>query len=261
MTVTLSSSIETTLETIQRRWGSGAIFMADKVAGARRAGSAAAVADAAAWHPALAPLAPYIHPGQIIEISGASNSGKSSLALALLATLLPAHGIAAYIDGPGAFYPPSAAATGLDQSRLWIARLDEWRAMLALTETLLDSTVVDVVLLDLVGRRELLTSGQLRRLQSAAAAHGATLLLLTTQPTHPHTHRALDYGATVRLVVRRLEPLWEQLGPQRLLNGYKLQVEVARAPGKPPAQSLALTLGATPHGAIAGYSTPLLHHL
>jgi hypothetical protein len=102
--------------------------------------------------------------------------------------------------------------------------------------------VIDVALLDLVGRRETFTGGQLRRLQLAAAGHGATLLVLTTQSARP-LHRALDYGASVRLLVRRRELLWEYLGTQRLLNGYKLHVEVARAPGKSYVRPLDLTVG------------------
>ncbi len=260
MSAALSVSIQPTIDEIQRRWGNGAIFKAGKAAGSRANSSQAAV-GIAGWNLMLAPLARYVHHGQIVEISGAAHSGKSSLALALLATLLPANGLAAYIDGTGTFYPPSAAGIGLDLSRLWVARLYEWRAMLALTETLLRSEVIDVVLLDLVGRRELLTSGQLRRLHSAAAAHGATLLVLTTQPANPASQRALDYGANVRLMVRRVEPLWEQLGAQRLLNGYRLQVEVARAPGKPHLQALEVALGAPRRGTIAGCSSSPFRYL
>ena len=202
----------------------------------------------------LAPLGAYLQPGQLVEISGAPGSGKSGLALTLLAALMRRsapvphsstdtwHGLAAYVDTPHTFYPPSAAAMGLDLRRLWVVRLDAWRATLAATEALLGSGVLDVVLWDLVGCRATLSSGQLQRLRKVAAAQGTTLLLLTSE-TARTAQRPLDYWAHVRLVIRRREILWEQLGEQQVLGGSRLHIDVARAPGKPPAQPVELWIG------------------
>jgi RecA/RadA recombinase len=203
----------------------------------------------------LAPLGAFLQPGQLVEITGAPGSGKSGLALMLLAALMQQtaptlhassvdvrRGLAAYVDTPRTFYPPSAAAMGIDLSRLWIVRLEAWRDTLAATEALLGSGLLDVVLWDLVGCRAMLTSGQLRRLRKVAADQGTTLLLLTSESVRP-SGRALDYWAHVRLVVRRRELLWEQLGEQQLVGGYTLQIDVARAPGKPPTQPVELRIG------------------
>jgi hypothetical protein len=139
METTLSTSLQAVLQDIRSRWGGRAIFVAGNEHETRLAPPACHATRSTRWHPVLAPLAPYVQPGQIVEISGAPGSGKSSLALALLAALLPARGIAAYIDISGAFYPPSAAASGVDLSRLWVVRLQEWPALLAASESLLDS--------------------------------------------------------------------------------------------------------------------------
>ena len=254
-----STSIQPIVETIRSRWGDDALFLGAESARDQLVAAPDAPVDTS-QHALLAPLAAHLRRGQLVEITGAPGSGKTSLAMALLAALLPAHGLATYVDTPRTFYPPSAAAIGLDLSRLWIARLHDWQATLAATEMLLDSGVVDVVLWDLVGSRETLSSGQLRRLRMAAVRHDATLLVLTTQPDRPGC-RALDSGATVRLRVRRQALLWEEWGAQRVLDGYQLQIEIGRAPGKPHASPIDLMLGgqrsAARCGRVRGARPPL----
>lgn len=237
-------AIQTLLTTIRQRWGDGAMVRARNL-DTRAPGTALVPAEAARAHPLLALLRPYLRPGELVEISGGAHSGKSSLALALLAALLHAAGgeagLAAYVDTPSTFYPPSAAATGIDLRRLWVVRLQDWPVHLAAVDLLLRSGALDVVLWDLVGQHRMPTGAQLQRLRMAAHVQGTTLLLLTRQPVRPG-YRALDYGATLRLVVHRTERLWEQLGAERLLAGYRLEIAVARARGKPALRPIRLTL-------------------
>ena len=242
-------AIQTLLTTVRERWGDGAMVRARNLDTVAR-DTALVPAETAHAHPLLAPLRAYLRPGEIVEISGGAHSGKSSLALALLAALLQAaggeSGLAAYVDTPRTFYPPSAAATGIDLRLLWVVRLRDWQAHLSAVDLLLRSGVFDAVLWDLVGQHRTLTGAHLQRLRMAAHAQGTTLLLLTRQPARPG-YRALDYGATLRLVVHRTERVWEQLGAERLLAGYRLEIAIARARGKPYLQPIKLTLpGSSP---------------
>jgi len=248
MQMTSQASVQGLMQAMRQRWGDAIAWTGHRE---RRAEEGIPALSSTP----LAPLGAYLQPGQLVEITGAPGSGKSGLALMLLAALIQPtaptlqasstdvrRGLAAYIDTPRTFYPPSAAAMGIDLRHLWIVRLEAWRDTLAATEALLGAGLLDVVLWDLVGCRATPTSGQLQRLRKAAAQQGTTLLLLTSEPARP-SQRALDYWAHVRLVVRRRELLWEQLGEQRLVGGYTLQIDVVRAPGKPPTQPVELRIG------------------
>jgi hypothetical protein len=133
-------AIQTLLTNVRQRWGDGAMILARNL-DSPAPGTSLVPAETARAHPLLAPLRAYLRPGEIVEISGGAHSGKSSLALALLAALLQASGgeagLAAYVDTPHTFYPPSAAATGIDLGRLWVVRLGDWDAHLAAVELLL----------------------------------------------------------------------------------------------------------------------------
>ncbi len=248
MQTTSPASVQGLIQALRQRWG-------DAIAWTGHRESSAEKGIPPLSSTQLAPLGAFLQPGQLVEITGAPGSGKSGLALMLLAALMQRtaptlhaspvdvrRGLAAYVDTPRTFYPPSAAAMGIDLSHLWIVRLAAWRDTLVATEALLGSGLLDVVLWDLVGCRATPTSAQLQRLRKAAAHQGTTLLLLTSEPARP-SERALDYWAHVRLVVRRRELFWEQLGEQRLVGGYTLQIDVARAPGKPPTHPVELRIG------------------
>ncbi len=230
-------SVDSVLQSIHHRWGRHAVFVASEAEDKR--GSLVSQPEPSPIHSTLlAPVGKYIQPGQLVEISGGASSGKTSVALGLLADRVADDGLAAYVDSSQTFYPPGAAANGIDLRRLWVVRLQAWHDTLGAVEALLQSGVIDAVLWDLVGCHKELTGAQLQRLRLAAARHGSTLLLLTTLPTHSGS-RALDYTASVRLLVHRHAFHWEQLGMQRVLQGYRLRVEFARVPGKqfvPPAE-------------------------
>ncbi len=236
-----TTPVQTVLETIRRRWGSGALVRGNEATGSRTL--IPSIADRQQGVPEqLAPLRAYLRRGQIVEISGGPSSGKTALAQALLGLLAGPSGLSAMIDSAGTFYPPSAAALGIILDHLWIVHPPDWSATLNAAELLLRSGVLRAVLWDLVGRHPPITGGQLQRLRTAAALSDTTLLLLTSE-ARSCRGQALDHGAAVRLVVHRRALLFERLGRQRLLTGFETEVEVARAPGKPATQPLALTLG------------------
>jgi protein ImuA len=133
--------------------------------------------------PAVDALLPGGFPcGAISELRGGPASGKTAVALGLMAGL-PAGALAAWVDGRGELYPPAAAAHGVDLSRLLIVRppggeegvlLGLWAA-----EALLGSGAFAAVALDVPIRRAIRGADvALRRLVKAAEQGGAVGLWL-----------------------------------------------------------------------------------
>jgi hypothetical protein len=87
--------------------------------------------------------------GQLSEISGPASSGRTSLALGLLATVTQAGELAAVVDGADAFDPLSAESVGVDLDRVLWARAPAWREALRCCERLLETEGIPLVLLDL----------------------------------------------------------------------------------------------------------------
>jgi hypothetical protein len=125
--------------------------------------------------------------GRLCEITGSPSSGRTSLALALLATATRAGELAAVVDAADAFDPASAAAAGVHLERVLWARAPRLREALRCTERLLEARGFGVVLVDLDGSKRDFDAGArdasstwLRMSQSARAS-GTTLLLLASR--------------------------------------------------------------------------------
>lgn len=128
--------------------------------------------------------------GAISELTGGPASGKTGVALALLASLGPAE-LAAYVDARGELYPPAAAACGVDLDRLLLVRpaaagrdappgAARWRAALWACEALLSSGAFGAVAMDVpVPARIEGGDAAARRLQAAAERGGAIGLWLS----------------------------------------------------------------------------------
>jgi protein ImuA len=152
--------------------------------------------------------------GRIAELTGGPASGKTSVALALFASL-GADTFVAYVDGRGELYPPAVAARGVALSRLLLVRPpaaspdgDERRGVartgLWAAEALLASGAFAAVAIDLVIGRTLGGMDAVgRRLQSAAERGGAVGLWLGAGPRLAGALR-VELGAEGgRLVARR----------------------------------------------------------
>jgi protein ImuA len=165
--------------------------------------------------------------GAISELSGGPASGKTAVALALVASLGPEE-LAAYVDGRGELYPPAAAARGVDLARLLVVRppARDPRAQAAGTaevdvrpglwaaEALLASGAFGAVIVDLpVPVRLPGADAVARRLQAAAERGGAVGLWLAPG-------RGLRIPAAVRIEIAAED------GGRRI---------VARAPARAPA--------------------------
>ena len=118
--------------------------------------------------------------GALTELAGPSSSGKTALALGVLATQTQAGALAAFVDARGDLYPPAAAALGVDLSRLLIVRAGGGAPAKAAraAEILLQSRAFSVVALALPGDGELVRAPA-RMLRAAARRSSACVVTLT----------------------------------------------------------------------------------
>ncbi|HSW10263.1 MAG TPA: recombinase RecA [Bacillota bacterium] len=173
--------------------------------------------------------------GRVVEIFGPEGSGKTTLALHILAEAQKRGGVAAFIDAEHALDPSYARRLGVDIDDLLIAQPDTGEQALEIAEALVRSAAVDVVVVDsvaaLVPRAELegemgdahvglqarLMSQALRKLAGAISKSRTTAIFLNQirekvgvmfgNPEITPGGRALKFYASVRLDVRRVETL------------------------------------------------------
>ncbi len=173
--------------------------------------------------------------GRIVEIYGPEASGKTTLALHVVASAQKGGGTAAYIDVEHALEPAYAQALGVDINELLISQPDTGEQALDICEALVRSGAVDVVVVDsvaaLIPRSELdgeigdsvvgvlarLMSQAMRRLAGAISRNNATVIFINQlrqkigvmygNPETTPGGLALKYYSSVRIDVRRVESL------------------------------------------------------
>ena len=188
--------------------------------------------------------------GRIIEIYGPEASGKTTLALHVVAAAQKAGGEAAYIDVEHALEPAYARALGVDIDSLLISQPDTGEQALDITESLVRSSAVDVVVVDsvaaLIPRIELegemgdsvvgalarLMSQAMRRLTGCISKNGCTVIFINQlrkkigvmygNPETTPGGLALKYYASVRIDVRRIETL--KVGGEMIGNRTRAKV-------------------------------------
>jgi len=173
--------------------------------------------------------------GRIIEIYGPESSGKTTLALHVIAEAQKRGGIAAVIDVEHALDPVYAGRVGVDVDNLLISQPDSGESALEIAEALIRSGAVDVIVVDsvaaLVPRAEIegemgdahvglqarLMSQALRKL-TGAISRSRTVMIFTNQirekvgvmfgsPEVQPGGRALKFYASIRMDIRRVETL------------------------------------------------------
>lgn len=188
--------------------------------------------------------------GRIIEIYGPESSGKTTLALQVVASAQALGGIAAYIDAEHAMDPEYATKLGVDIDDLLISQPDSGEQALEIAETLVRSNSVDVIVIDsvaaLVPRAELdgemgdslpglqarLMSQALRKL-TAIVAQSNTCFIFINQlrekigvmfgsPETTTGGKALKFYASVRLDIRRIGAIKE--GDRHVGNRTKVKL-------------------------------------
>ncbi|HEX8369033.1 MAG TPA: recombinase RecA [Pyrinomonadaceae bacterium] len=188
--------------------------------------------------------------GRIIEVYGPESSGKTTLALQVVASAQSLGGIAAYIDAEHAMDPEYATKLGVDIDDLLISQPDSGEQALEIAETLVRSNSVDVIVIDsvaaLVPRAELdgemgdslpglqarLMSQALRKL-TAIVAQSNTCFIFINQlrekigvmfgsPETTTGGKALKFYASLRLDIRRIGAIKE--GDRHVGNRTKVKM-------------------------------------
>jgi len=196
--------------------------------------------------------------GRVTEIYGPESSGKTTLALHVVPDAQRLGGIAAFIDAEHALDPIYARKLGVIIDELLISQPDTGEQALEITETLVRSNAVDVIVIDsvaaLVPRAELdgdmgdslpglqarLMSQALRKLTSAISRSGAVVIFINQirekigvmfgNPETTSGGRALKFYASIRLDIRRQDAIKQ--GTESL--GVRTKVKVVKNKLAPP---------------------------
>jgi len=136
--------------------------------------------------------------GRVTEITGPLSSGRTSLALAVVAAATRAGEIAAVVDSADAFDPASAAAAGIDLSRVLWARPSRPREALRCAERLLEARGFGVVVMDLdFGAAPRTGDSIWLRIHRSATASGTALVLVApSMRAGPFAALSLEARAT-----------------------------------------------------------------
>ena len=188
--------------------------------------------------------------GRIVEIYGPESSGKTTVALHMVAEVQKRGGIAGFIDAEHALDPVYAKNIGVDIDNLYISQPDSGDQALEITETMVRSGAVDIVIVDsvaaLVPKAEIegdmgdshvglharLMSQALRKLTAAISRSNCVVIFINQlrekvgvmfgNPETTTGGRALKFYASVRLDVRRTETLKQ--GGEMVGNHVKVKV-------------------------------------
>ena len=188
--------------------------------------------------------------GRVIEIYGPESSGKTTLALHIAAEAQRQGGVAAFVDAEHAIDPEYASKLGVDVDNLMVSQPDSGEQALEITEILIRSGALDVVVVDsvaaLIPKSELegemgdtqvglqarLMSKALRKLTGIVSKSRTSLLFINQlrekigvmfgSPETTTGGRALKFYASMRLDIRRIGAL--KAGDETVGNRTKLKV-------------------------------------
>jgi recombination protein RecA len=257
VTTEKQKAVELAIDQIERQYGKGSIMKLGEVP-ARLIGDAISTG---ALSLDLALGIGGIPRGRVTEIFGSEASGKTTLAQHIIAEAQKAGGIAAYIDAEHAFDPRYAANCGVDLRNLYISQPDTGEQALEITETLVRSSGVDVIIVDSVaalapkaeiegemgdahvGLQARLMSQALRKL-SAAISKSKTAVIFINQlrekvgvffgnPEVTPGGRALKFYSSVRIDLRRGESIKQ--GTETV--GSRVKARVVKNKVAPPFRS------------------------
>jgi len=196
--------------------------------------------------------------GRIIEIYGPESSGKTTLALHIIANAQKAGGIASFIDAEHALDPEYAKKIGVDIKDLLISQPDNGEQALDIVETLVNSGTVSIIVIDSVaalvpkaeiegemgdthmGRQARLMSQALRKLTAIVAKSNCTVIFINQirmkigvvfgNPETTTGGNALKFYASVRIEVRRSA----QIKKAEDIVGNRMKAKIVKNKVAPP---------------------------
>ena len=196
--------------------------------------------------------------GRVIEVYGPESSGKTTVALHMVAEVQKRGGVAGFIDGEHALDPVYASKIGVDIDNLYISQPDNGEQALEITETLVRSGAVDIIIVDSVaalvpkaeidgdmgdshvGLQARLMSQALRKLTACISKTNCTVIFINQlrekvgvmfgNPETTTGGRALKFYSSVRMDVRRIETL-KQAGE---MIGNRTRIKVVKNKIAPP---------------------------
>ncbi|MFA5793216.1 MAG: recombinase RecA [Candidatus Gracilibacteria bacterium] len=203
--------------------------------------------------------------GRVIEIFGPESSGKTTLALHIISEVQKQGGQAAFIDAEHALDPAYARKIGVNVDDLLLSQPDTGEQALEITETLVRSNAVDIIVIDSVaaltpraeiegemgeaqmGLQARLMSQALRKLTAAISKSNCIVVFLNQlrmkigvmfgNPETTTGGQALKFYSSVRLEIRRigqLEGVDNGTGDGRQLVGNRTKVKVVKNKVAPP---------------------------
>jgi len=200
--------------------------------------------------------------GRITEIYGPEASGKTTLALHILAEAQKLEGVAAFIDVEHALDPVYAAQIGVDTENMLLSQPDGGEQALEIVETLVRSSAIDLIVLDsvaaLVPRAEIegsmgdshvglqarLMSQALRKLTSIISKSNTAVIFINQTRmkigvpayVNPETTTggvALKFYSSVRIEVRRIGSI-KRIGAEAEIVGNRTRIKIVKNKFAPP---------------------------
>ena len=196
--------------------------------------------------------------GRIIEVYGPESSGKTTVALHMVAEVQKRGGIAGFIDAEHALDPAYAKKIGVDIDNLYISQPDNGEQALEITETMVRSGAVDIIIVDSVaalvpkaeiegdmgdshvGLQARLMSQALRKLTAHISKSNCVVIFINQlrekvgvmfgNPEVTTGGRALKFYSSIRMDVRRIETL-KQGGE---MVGNRTRIKVVKNKIAPP---------------------------
>lgn len=196
--------------------------------------------------------------GRVIEVYGPESSGKTTVALHMIAEVQKRGGIAGFVDAEHALDPVYAKNIGVDTDELYISQPDSGDQALEITETMVRSGAIDIIVIDsvaaLVPRQEIegdmgdshvglqarLMSQALRKLTPVISKSNCVVIFINQlrekvgvmfgSPETTTGGRALKFYASVRLDVRKIETL-KQSGE---MVGNRTRIKIVKNKIAPP---------------------------
>jgi recombination protein RecA len=249
-------AVELALAQIERNFGKGAIM---KLGDAHKIAVETIPSGSISLDIALGGGIPR---GRVVEIFGPESSGKTTLSLHIIAESQKRGGQVAFIDAEHALDPDYARRIGVDIDNLLISQPDSGEQALEITESLVRSNAIDVIVIDSVaaltpraeiegemgdshmGLQARLMSQALRKLTSTISKSKTTVIFLNQlrmklgvmfgNPETTTGGNALKFYASVRLDIRNIGKIEEGSGETKEIKGSRVRVKIVKNKIAPP---------------------------